>query len=80
LTAGNPVEIRGMTIIPLISISASCNRLNSNLTCYGSMRPLYIVLINSDGTRAFTINGEGVSLEELIQEVPKLSAVLDSIE
>ena len=79
MTVGNPVEIRGMTIIPLKRISASCNRLNSKLTFFGSMRPLYIVLVNSDGTRAFTINGEDASLEELIQEVPKLSAVLNSI-
>jgi uncharacterized spore protein YtfJ len=80
LTVGNPVEIGGMTIIPLMCISASCNRLNGKLTFYGSIHPQYIVLVNSDGTRALTINGEGVSLEELVQEVPKLSAVLDSIE
>jgi len=80
LTIGNLLETNGITIIPLISISVSCNRLNRNLYFYGSIYPQYIVLVNDDGIKSFTINGEDVSLVQLIKEIPELRAVLDSTE
>ena len=80
LTIGNHLETNGLTIFPLISISARCNRLGRSLSFYGSIYPQYIVLVNGDGPKAFTINGEDVSLGQLIKEVPELRAALDSTE
>ena len=80
LTIGNHLETNGITIIPLINTSACCNRLGKSLSFYGSIYPQYIVLVNGDGAKAFTINGEDKSLGQLIKEVPELRTALDSSE
>ena len=80
LIIGNPLETNGITIIPLISISARCNRLNRILSFYGLIHPQYILLVNKAVTEVFTINGEDVSLDKLIKEIPELRAVLNLTE
>lgn len=75
---GNPAEINGITIIPIISLSAHCNILDRSLSFFGSINPQYIVIVNSDETKAFTTNGEDVSLGQLTKELPDLGLILDS--
>lgn len=78
ITVGKPIMIAGATIVPVITASALYYRLNGSLSVFGSKQPVYIVLVKGSATKAFRITSEEVSLEQLIEELPHLKAVLDS--
>lgn len=78
ITVGEPIMISGATIVPVITTSARCYRLNGSLSVFGSKQLRYIMLVKGSATKAFRITGEEVTLEQLIEELPHLKAVLDS--
>ncbi|MBM3167117.1 MAG: hypothetical protein FJZ94_06695 [Chloroflexi bacterium] len=78
ITVAEPIVIAGTIIIPVITTSARCYRLNGSLSVFGSKQPTYTVLVSETAKRAFRITGEEIPLEQLIQEIPKLKSALDS--
>jgi len=78
VTAGDPIKVAGITVIPVLTTSARCYRLNGSLSVFGTKQPLYIVLAKGSTTKAFRVTGEETPLEELMQEVPYLRLTLDS--
>jgi hypothetical protein len=80
ITVSEPIKIAGTTIVPVITTSARCYRLNGSLSVFGSKQPLYIVLVNEIARKAFRTTGEEVSLEQLTEEMPSLRHVLDSVQ
>jgi hypothetical protein len=78
ITIGKPIMIAGATIVPLITTSARCYRLNGSLSIFGSKQPIYIVLVNKITQKAFRTTGEEVPLEQLAEEIPSLRHMLDS--
>lgn len=74
---GNPVAIAGVTLIPVEEISLNYWQSNGNISFFGVKQPVSVVVVSQSEKRAFRINGEEVSLDKLIREVPGIKELLD---
>lgn len=63
-------------VVAEVGITCTCN--DGRLTCSGSRRPIYILILSDSERRAFTVRGEEVTREELIAEVAGIEELLDS--
>ena len=76
---GTPVTVGGVTLIPVAKVSLNCWRGKGALSLFGVKQPIDIVVVSPSAKRAFSITGEEVSLDQLIQEVPGIEAILEGI-
>jgi len=74
---GDPVVVAGVTLIPIAEVSSHYWCGNSGISFFGIKQPVDVVVISSSAKRAFKIDGEEVSLDQLIQEVPDIRAILE---
>jgi uncharacterized spore protein YtfJ len=76
LRMGKPICLSGTNIIPIEKVCLSNYPLRKGYWLYGSKEPVSIVVCDAHGVRALDIQAHGMSLTELIREVPGLEAVL----
>ena len=79
LRIDSPVSINGITLIPIVKAIRYCWHIDDSLSGWGSKQPMSIVIVMGEDTRAFRINGEEVSIEEMEYEVAGLSDALKSL-
>lgn len=79
ITTGIPVTIGMTTIVPVLRTLARCYQLDGSLSIFGNKEPVCILLIRESAITALKTNGEEVPLEQLVQEVPNIKTVLDSV-
>ena len=75
---GNPVAVAGVTIIPVATVLRNQWHGKRGVSSWGSIQPVSIIVLTPTARRAFSITGEELSLEQLIQEVPEVKEVLDT--
>ncbi len=71
-----PVEIAGMTIIPVVCVTTNCFSKKNGIASYCEKKPLFVVIVTASYKKAFNINGAEVPLEELIEAVPDLKGMI----
>jgi hypothetical protein len=76
---GNSVSISGLTIVPVVEV-----RLNSwcgrrGVSYFGTKQPVAVVIASPPANRAFRITGEEISIDQLQQEAPELTGILEDI-
>jgi len=71
--------IAGVTLIPIVKASLNCWHRKSRLSVFGTKQPVSVVVISPQAKRAFRINGEEVSLDQLTKEVPGIKEILEGI-
>jgi hypothetical protein len=76
LRMGKPISLNGINVIPIEKVSVRSYALKKGYWLYGSKEPVSIVVCDTHGVRALDIQAQGLSLTELIREVPGLEAVL----
>ena len=76
LRIDSPVSIDGIILIPIVKVVQYCWQIEDSVSGWGSKQPVSIIVVSGEDTRAFRINGEEVSLEEMEFEVAGLSDVL----
>lgn len=76
---GSPMAIAGITLIPTTEVRLNYWQGKGGISFFGVKQPVSIVVISSLEKKAFKVSGEEVSLDELIQEVPKIKELLDTI-
>ncbi|MBA7695080.1 hypothetical protein ES703_103701 [subsurface metagenome] len=74
-----PVTVAGVTLIPVVKASLSCWHRKGRLSFLSTTQPISVVVVSPQARRAFRINGEEVSLDQLTKEVPGIKEILDSI-
>jgi hypothetical protein len=76
LHMGRPICLNGSKIIPIEKVYVRNHSFRKGYWLYGSKEPVSIVVCDARGARALDIQEHGMSLTDLIREVPGLEAVL----
>lgn len=77
ILVSNPITIAGMTIVPVSKVSTNTGHGNWGAAFYGSIQPVSVIIITPSGKRSFRVNGEEVTLDQLVQEFPSISQKLE---
>jgi hypothetical protein len=73
-----PLTIGGTRVYVSTEVRVGCTSSKSRLVCFGTKKPTYIVIVSGFEKRAFTVQGEEVRLERLMEEVVGIEALLES--
>jgi uncharacterized spore protein YtfJ len=76
---GNPVSVSGLTIIPVVQVSLNSWRGRRGASYFGTRQPVAVVIVSPAANKAFRVTGEEVSIDQLQQEAPELTGILESI-
>jgi uncharacterized spore protein YtfJ len=79
IAIGNPVSVSGLTIIPVVQVWLNSWHGRRGVSYFGIKQPMAVVLVSPAANRAFRITGEEVSIDQLQQEAPELTGVLEGI-
>ena len=74
-----PVTVAGVTLIPVVKASLNCWHKKGRLSCFGTKQPVSVVVVSPQAKRAFRINGEEVSLDQLTKEAPGIKEILEGL-
>ena len=74
-----PLAVAGVTLIPIVKASLNCWHSKGCLSVFGTKQPVSVVVISPQARRAFRINGEEISLDQLTKEVPGIKEVLEGL-
>ncbi len=75
----NPVKIVGATLIPVVEVSLNYWHDKKGIAFFGIKQPVRVVVVTPSVKKAFMVSGEEVSLNQLIQEMPDIKAILEEI-
>ena len=79
ITIGEPIAIGSITLVPITKVSLNYECGNTGILFFGSKQPVAVIVISASAKTAFRINGEEVSIDHLIQEMPDLKATIEGI-
>ena len=68
-----PFVIGGLTLIAVVRSLLTSKSSDKAIWFFGVKFPIALVLISDSSKRAFRINGEEVTIEQLIKEHPEIS-------
>ena len=74
-----PFTIAGVTLVPIVKTSLNRWPGKGRFSFFGIKQPVSVVVVSPQARRAFRINGEGVSLDQLSKEVPGIKQILERI-
>jgi len=74
-----PFAIAGVTLVPIVKTSLNCWHSKGCLSVFGTKQPVSLVVVSHQAKRAFRINGEEISLDQLTKEVPGIKEILARI-
>ena len=75
---GNPMTIRGVTLIPVAELSLKYWRGGDCFAYFGIKQVVSIVVVSSSGKQAFRASGEEVPFDQFIQETPGIREMLET--
>ncbi len=71
ITAGPPITVGEVTVIPVIKASIRCHEMGKGTSLSGFKQPTAVVVISPSGTHAFDVTGKETSLDELMEAAPE---------
>ena len=74
-----PIAVAGVTLVPIVKTSLNYWLGKGHHSFFGTKQPISLVVAGPQGKRAFRVNGEEISLEQLTEEVPDIKEVLEGI-
>lgn len=75
----DPIVLGGLTLIPVVEMSRHCWQLDSVTSVCGVKTPIAVIIVSPTCKSAYRTSGEDVSIDELIEEVPVLTEILESL-
>jgi hypothetical protein len=78
VTIEGPLTIGGTKIYVVTEVRIGCTSSKGRLVCFGTKKPTYTVIVSDSETRAFTVQGEEVTLERLTEDVAGIEPLLES--
>jgi hypothetical protein len=77
---GKPVDISGVTIIPVTQIRIYSWPYNSGANFFCTKKPLYVLVSTAGATlKAFNMDGTETTLEAIREKHPELQTAFDSL-
>ena len=73
VTVEGPFVIGDVTLIAVVRSSLICKCSDKSIWLFGIKLPIAVVLITGSTKRAYRIDGEEVSIEQLLEENPEIS-------
>jgi hypothetical protein len=73
-----PLTIGGTRIYVASEVRIACTSNKGRLICSGTKKPTYTLIVSGLEKRAFTVQGEEVTLERLAEDVAGIEALLES--
>ena len=77
VTIDDPIVRDGLTIIPVVSLSLSCWHLDNFTTVCGVKNLVAFLVISPVERRGYRASGEEISIDQLIEELPGLTEILE---
>jgi len=77
ITTVNPVNVGGITVIPVSKITVRSRKGKRGIAFSGNKHPESIIIVTPAGRRVFRITGEEVTLDQLTEEFPGISEKLE---
>ncbi len=77
IIVGHPLTFPGLTLIPIMETRLHHWRYRNSFSLFGSKQAIGIIAVTPTLTKAFKVNGEEVTLEELKREFPGLETKMD---
>lgn len=74
-----PFAVAGVTLVPIVKARLNCWQSKRRLSFFGTKQPVSVVVVSPQAKRAFRINGEEVSLDQLAKEVPGIKEILEGL-
>jgi len=74
-----PFVVAGVTLIPIVKASLNYRHSKSRLSFFGIKQPVSVVVVSPQAKRAFRIDGEEISLDQLTKEVPGIKEMLEGV-
>ncbi len=71
----NPVEVAGVTIIPVVEASLNYWQYKGSASFFCVKQPIAVVIVSPSERKAFRITGEEVPIDLLAQEVPSVKDI-----
>lgn len=71
-----PLRIRDITLIPVVRIQLQSNYNAMTRWCVANKEPVAIIICDSEGTRAFDMSSNEVSMSFLSNKVPHIETIL----
>lgn len=77
LTVEGPVIAGNTRIYVATESRITCDSIGDGLVCSGTRMPTYILTVSDSGRRAFTADGEEVTMEQLVEAIPAMRELLE---
>jgi uncharacterized spore protein YtfJ len=74
-----PVTIAGVTLVPVVRTLLNCWDGKKTVSVFSFKQPVSLIVISPQIQRAFHIDGEEISLSQLIKEAPDIEEMLKRI-
>ena len=72
-----PSTIGGIKVYVAVEVWLRCTSKKGGLACFGAKKPTHVVIVSDSEKKAFTIQGEEVTIEDLIKDVAGIEALLE---
>jgi hypothetical protein len=71
-----PVTIAGITVVPVVETAKNRWSARRGFSFLGFKQPVSVIIVTSEGKKAFNMDGEELSLEQLGEEFPAIKEAL----
>lgn len=78
VTIEGPLTIGGTKIYVATEMRIGCTSSKGRLVCFGTKKPTHTVIVSGSEKRAFTVQGEEVTLVRLTEDVAGIETLLES--
>jgi len=79
VSAGQPITVGGITLLPIVRTSISYRNVNSGIVCFGSKNPVGVVIISPKWKSAINVAGEEVPIDQYMEQVAGLKELLQGM-
>ena len=79
VSAGQPITVGEIRLIPIVRTAISCRNANSGIVCFGSKNLVGIVIISPKWKRAINVAGEEVPINQYTEQVAELKELLQGM-
>lgn len=79
VSAGQPITVGEIMLLPIVRTSISCRNVNSGIVCSGSKNVVGTVIISPKWKRALNVAGEEVPIDQYTEQVVELKEMLQGM-
>lgn len=73
------LEIDGLILLAIAEINLNCQQSRQGISFFGTKQPLGIIFSDGVQKTALRVNGEEVSLAQIMDEIPDIMESLDNL-